>query len=229
MPQRWWLRPLLLNHAGQGRWMGCGKCSTMPCAVRWPPRGTCWPGAAELWSMKCRRECTGQMTGVWFISLLNYINCVHSENGISNYVEYWRIADKPKATWNVHYTMQRGGRNQYPAHPRLAIFQFIFVRFALRPVLFPLSSISTLLLHFVDWSPDYTPALPAADKEKATASRLSDPLSSSPPSRYQETKSQQPPQLRQPDGVRHWRRGVLGLYRLLRYRSFMDMFSIWHI
>lgn len=57
-------------------------------------------------------------------------------------------------------------------------------------------------LHIAEQSDDLTSAFAATRQEKATASRLSDPLGSSPPSRDQESKSWQPPQLQQPGRAR---------------------------
>jgi len=48
------------------------------------------------------------------------------------------------------------------------------------------------LSDFVERTPGVSPALPAANQEKAAAPRLSDPLSSSPPTRNQKSKCQQP-------------------------------------
>lgn len=41
---------------------------------------------------------------------------------------FQRTADEPKVTWNVLYTMLRGGRNQWPAYPRCLIPHSTVVR-----------------------------------------------------------------------------------------------------
>lgn len=125
--------------------------------------------------------------------------------------ELWRSADEPKPTWNVLCTMLKGGRNQWTAHPRFVPSTHYSLLHSCSQKLqntIHASFCSThfsffLRLHFTDRSADHAPALPAANKEEeAAAARLSDPLSSSPPSQEQESKFQQPTQFWQPDRLR---------------------------
>lgn len=59
----WWSPLRLMIHTEVGKWTGCGRCSIMPCVVKWPPRGTCWPGAAEWWSTRCSKGRSGEVEG----------------------------------------------------------------------------------------------------------------------------------------------------------------------
>lgn len=135
-------------------------------------------------------------------------NCVHSMmEMITVSLELWRSTDRPKARWSVLCTIPRGGRNQWTAHPRFYLHAILYFTLVVKNqkyhlCQFLLCSFSPLCLHFIDRSADVTPAVPAADKKKAAAARLSDPFSSSSPSQKQESKSQQSTQLWQPDRLR---------------------------
>lgn len=52
--------PRLVNHAVAGRLMEWSKCIKIPYAVNWQLRETCWPGAAEWWSVKCPKGFIGE-------------------------------------------------------------------------------------------------------------------------------------------------------------------------
>ena len=71
--------------------------------------------------------------------------------------------------------------------------------------------------HFVERSADHSTALTEAEQEKAAAPRLSDPFSSSPPSRDQESKRQQPAQPWQPGRLWQWWRGMYKTHQNTKY------------
>lgn len=51
-------------------------------------------------------------------------SCASSDG---NYLlEFRRSADEPRATWNVLFTTQRGGKSRSTAHPRSNIFSLLF-------------------------------------------------------------------------------------------------------
>ena len=208
MQQMWWSPLRLMIHTEVGKWTGCGRCSIMPCVVKWPPRGTCWPGAAEWWSTRCSKGRSGGVEG-WNLSFYIISFAITYNFMMDSFLlEFWRSAEKPKVTWNVLYTMPRGGRNQLPAHPRYNVLHFTVVFTTHKYHQYQFSHVFLIFPHFAERSADHSTALAEAQQEKAAAPRISDPLSSSPPSRDQESKRQQPAQPWQPGRLWQWWRGM---------------------
>lgn len=196
MKQRQLLPLRLLDLAEVGRWMGCGRCSIMPCVVKWPQKETCWPGAAEWWSMKCHKGYSGE---------------AHQENSnkfsrsnyfvINNYVHltmeiiFFRALEEVRqAKGDMECSLYNAERRKKPATciPKVQYSSHHSCICIASAYSFLFCSFSDLPPHLLEWSTYFTPALPPADQEKAAASCVPDALSSSPPSWEQESKSQQP-------------------------------------